>query len=255
VSDAGPAEVRVVDGPAAIAMAAADEWRARASAPVAASGRFAVALAGGSTPRQLYALLADPAAPYRAALPWARTHVFFGDERTVSPDHPESNYGMARDALLARAPVPEENVHRIRGEEEPEAVAREYEDELHAFFGAVPWCDLVLLGMGADGHTASLFPRSPALEEHSRLVVAPFVPALGVRRVTLTLRALNSASRIVFLVSGASKAPALDRILSEPRATTLPAGRVRPPAGSVLWLVDRAAAGSSVRTGPGGSSE
>jgi hypothetical protein len=117
------------------------------------------------------------------------------------------------------------------------------------------YLDLVLLGMGADGHTASLFTGSPALEERSRLVVAPFVPSLGARRVTLTLRALDSAARVVFLVSGASKAPALARVLSEPRATTLPAGRVRPPAGSVLWLVDRAAAGSSLRTEPGGSSE
>jgi 6-phosphogluconolactonase len=255
VSDGAPAAVRVVEGPAALAEAAAEEWRARALAAIAASGRFAVALAGGSTPRRLYELLAAPSAGYRAAHPWGRTHVFFGDERAVPPDDPESNYGMARDALLARVPVPGENVHRIRGEEDPEVAARRYEDELRAFFGAAPRFDLVLLGMGADGHTASLFPGSPALDDPARWVAAPFVPALGVRRITLTLRALESASRVVFLVSGAAKAPVLARILSGgPGAMAFPAGRVRAPAGSVLWLVDRAAAGSSAWTEPGGSS-
>ncbi len=236
-------EVRVVDGPAALARAAAEEWRVRALAT--ASGRFAVALAGGSTPRALYALLADPRAPYREALPWARTHVFFGDERTVPPDHPESNYGTAREALLARVPIPPENVHRIRGEEDPVAAARSYEDDLRAFFGRPPRFDLVLLGLGADGHTASLFPGSPALEE-PRLVAAPFVPALGARRITLTLPALDAASRVVFLVSGATKAPAVALILSGgPGSEALPAARVRPLDGTVLWLVDRAAAGLS----------
>ena len=169
-------EVRIVDGPAALALAAAEEWRTRSLAAVTACGRFAVALAGGSTPRALYALLADAGAPYRETLPWARTHVFFGDERAVPPDHPESNYGMVRDALLARVPVPPGNVHRIRGEEEPEVAARGYEDELRSFFGRAIRFDLVLLGLGVDGHTASLFPGSPALEEASRLVAAPYEP-------------------------------------------------------------------------------
>lgn len=241
-------EVRVVDGPAALARAAAEEWCARALAAVEGSGRFAVALAGGSTPRALYALLADPAAPYHDALPWARTHVFFGDERTVPPDHPQSNYGMAREALLARVALRPENVHRIRGEEEPEAAARAYEDELRAFFGPAPRFDLVLLGMGAEGHTASLFPGSPALEEASRLVVAPLVPVPGGRRITLTLRALDAAARVLFLVSGASKADTLARVLSRGSgAEALPAARVRPVDGTVLWLVDRAAAAASAR--------
>ncbi|WP_242345385.1 6-phosphogluconolactonase [Anaeromyxobacter terrae] len=241
--DTAKPEVRVVEDPAALAPAAADEWRARALAAVAASGRFAVALSGGSTPRAVYALLADPAAPYRDALPWARTHVFFGDERAVPPDHPQSNYGMARDALLASVALPPENVHRIRGEDEPEAAARAYEDALRAFFGGAPRFDLLLLGMGADGHTASLFPGSPALEEPSHLVVAAPAPAPGPPRITLTLRALQAAARVVFLVSGAAKAPALARALSGASgAGALPAGRVRPTDGSVLWLVDRAAA-------------
>jgi 6-phosphogluconolactonase len=242
--NAGPApEVRVLEGPADLARAVAEEWRSRALPATAAAGRFAVALAGGSTARAPYALLADPGAPWREALPWATTHVFFGDERAVPPGHRESNYGMVRDALLAHVPIPASNVHRIRGEEDPEAAAREYEDELRAFFGPSLRFDLVLLGMGADGHTASLFPGSGALDEATRLVVAPFVPAVNATRITLTLPALAAAARVVFLVSGASKAPALARVLaggSGPEA--LPAARVRPRQGTVLWLVDRAAA-------------
>ncbi len=236
--------VRIVDGPEALARAAADEWRVLAEAAASAGAeRFAVALAGGSTPRALYELLSDRKAPYRDALPWVRTHLFFGDERPVPPDHPESNYGMARRALLASVTIPPGNVHRIRGEDDPEAAARAYESELRAFFGGPPRFDLLLLGMGADGHTASLFPGSPP-DDGCRLVVAPFVPALGTRRITLTLRSLRGASRVVFLVSGASKAPALARVLSDDAAESgLPASRVRPVAGTVLWLVDRAAAG------------
>lgn len=241
-ADVRSPEVRVVDGPTALARAAAEEWRARARSAVAGSGRFAVALAGGETPRALYALLADPAAPYRDGLPWTRTHVFFGDERNVPPDHPGSSYGMARDALLARVPLPGVNVHRIVGEGDAEDSARAYEGDLRAFFGPRPRFDLVLLGVGADGHTASLFPGSPALEEASRLVAATVAPAGG-RRITLTLPALEAAAAVLFLVSGASKARALSRVLSgEPGGEALPAARVRPLDGTVLWLVDRAAA-------------
>ncbi len=239
----GTAGVRVVDGPAALARASAEEWRERAGEAVAASGRFTVALAGGSTPRGLPALLSDPAAPYLRALPWPLTHVFFGDERAVPPDHPESNYRMARETLLSRVPVPGENVHRIRGEDGAVAAARAYEDDLRAFFGSAPRLDLLLLGMGADGHTASLFPGGPGLEERSRWVVVAEPPGPGLERVTLTLRSLEAASRVVFLVAGPSKATALARVLAGgPDGTALPAARVRPSAGSVLWLVDRAAA-------------
>jgi 6-phosphogluconolactonase len=235
--------VRVLDDVAALAREAAEEWRARALAAVAASGRFTVALTGGSTPRVLYALLADPAAPYRDALPWARTHVFFGDERNVSPDHPDSNYGMARDALLARVPLPPENVRRMRGEDDAEAAARAYERDLRAFFGSDPRFDLLLLGMGADGHVASLFPGSPALEERSRLVAATSSPPPGGRRITLTFPVLEAAARVVFLVAGEAKAPAVARALSGAAGDeAVPAARVRPRDGSVLWLVDRAAA-------------
>jgi 6-phosphogluconolactonase len=246
VTAAAP-EVRVVAGPAELAREAAEEWRTRAHAAVAASGRFAVALTGGSTPRPLYALLADPAAPSREALPWARTHVFFGDERGVPPDHPDSNYGMARDALLAHVPLAPGNVHRMRGEDDAEAAARAYEEDLRAFFGPAPRFDLLLLGMGPDGHVASLFPGSPALEERSRLVAAtstpPSAPPPHGRRITLTVPALEAAARVAFLVAGAAKAPAVARALSGERgAGAVPAARVRPVAGTVLWLVDRDAA-------------
>lgn len=234
-----PHELRVVAGPAELAVAAADEWRARALA-AAPSGRFSVALAGGRTPQPLHALLADPREPYRDALPWALTHVFFGDERSVPPDDPASNYGAARDALLSRVPLPPGNVHRIRGEDDAGAAARAYEEELRRVLGPAARLDLVLLGLGADGHTASLFPGSPALEERTRLVAAPFVPSLGARRITLTLPALSAAARVVFLVSGAEKADALRRVLAG--AAELPAARVRPREGAALFLADRAAA-------------
>ena len=166
-----------------------------------------------------------------------------GDERAVPPDHPESNYGMARETLLAHVSIPTGNVHRIRGEEGARAAARDYEDVLRAFFGAAPRLDLGLLGMGADGHAASLFPGGRGLDDPSRWVVPEVPPAPGVERITLTLRALAAASRVVFLVAGASKAPALARVLGGgPDAAALPAARVHPSAGSVLWLVDRAAA-------------
>jgi 6-phosphogluconolactonase len=250
---AAPPEVRVVAGPAELARAAAEEWRARALAAVAASGRFAIALTGGSTPRALYALLADPAAPWRDALPWARTHVFFGDERCVPPDHPDSNYGMARDALLAHVPLAPGNVHRMRGEDDPEAAARAYEADLRASLGPAPRFDLLLLGMGPDGHVASLFPGSPALEDRARLVATtralPSAPPPHGPRITLTFPALEAAARVLFLVTGAAKAHAVARALSgESGSRAVPAARVRPPDGSVLWLVDRAAAAESGRS-------
>lgn len=235
--------LRRVEDAEALARTAAEELAGAARDAVAARGAFTVALAGGSTPRRLYALLADPTAPYRARIPWDRTHVFFGDERPVPPDDPDSNYGMARRALLAH--VPAASVHRIRGEQPGAAAA--YEAELRAFFrlpagAAPPRLDVVLLGLGADGHTASLFPGTDAVGEAERWVVSPFVPQLGTRRTTLTLPVLNRARRVLFLVSGADKAPALARALGA-GAPPVPAARVRPEGGAV-WLVDAAAAGA-----------
>jgi 6-phosphogluconolactonase len=237
---------RVAPDAAALMRLAAEEVATRAAAAVRARGRFSVALSGGSTPRALYALLADPAAPFRARVPWEAVQVFFGDERHVPPDHADSNYRMAREALLAHVPVPPESVHRVRGElADAEEAALEYEAELAEAFslreGERPRLDLALLGMGPDGHTASLFPGSPALEEVSRLAVAPFVPRLGVRRVTLTLPVFAAARAVAFLVAGADKAERVAEVLGG-RAPELPAARVRPDDGDLLWLLDGAAA-------------
>lgn len=239
-------ELRVFPGPAEVAAAAAAEVLARGAEAVTARGAFSLALAGGSTPRALYALLADPGGPFAARMPWERTQVFFGDERHVSPDHPDSNFRMASQALLERVPVPAENVHRIRGElPDADAAAAAYERELRATLGEPPALDLVLLGLGEDGHTASLFPGSPALEERERWVVAPWVEPLGKRRITLTLPALEAARQVIFLVTGAGKSASLRRALREPSgAEPVPASRVRPGSGRVLWLADRAAAAS-----------
>jgi 6-phosphogluconolactonase len=236
--------VRRVADADAVARAAAEELIRAAHRAVAERGAFSLALSGGSTPRRLYVLLADPAAPFRARFPWDHTHVFFGDERPVPPDHPESNFRMATETLLAHVPVA--SVHRIRAEE-PDA-AEAYQAELRQAFGipvggAPPRLDLVLLGLGPDGHTASLFPGSPALAEQDRWVVSPFVERLGTRRTTLTFPVLNRAGAVVFLVAGGEKAGVLQRVLApEPGTELLPAARVRPGRGELLWIVDVAAA-------------
>jgi 6-phosphogluconolactonase len=228
----------------AVARTAAEELLRVAGQSVAERGSFALALSGGSTPRRLYALLADPAASFRGRFPWDRTHVFFGDERPVPPDHPESNFRMANEALLRHVPVA--SVHRIHGEEADGAEA--YQAELRQFFGIAaggppPRLDLVLLGLGPDGHTASLFPGSAALAERNRWVVSPFVERLGTRRTSLTYPVLSRARSVVFLVSGAEKAGVLQRVLApEPGTELLPAARVRPERGELLWIVDAPAA-------------
>lgn len=213
---------------------------ATAQQATAARGRFDIALSGGETPRTLYSLLATE---FRARIPWHKTHVFWVDERCVPPDHVESNYRMVRETLLDHVPIPPANIHRMRGEEEPERAAREYERLLRDHFGdAAPRFSFVSLGMGADGHTASLFPESPALDEKERLVVAVYVEKLRAHRLTLTPKAINSAARIVFLVFGREKAEAL-RIAfdetSDPRRA--PTKLIRPHAGELRWIVDRAA--------------
>jgi 6-phosphogluconolactonase len=250
------AALRSVADEAEVARAAADELVDAAARSLAERGRFTVALAGGTTPQRLYRLLADGSAPYRARVPWDRTHVFFGDERHVPPDNPDSNFRMARDALLAHVPVA--SVHRMRGElPDAAAAAASYETELERFFGLSvaaappPRLDLVLLGLGTDGHTASLFPGSAALEERRRWVAAPFVERLGTRRITLTLPVLERAREVVFLVSGREKADALARVLV-PAETPLPAAHVRPEDGALVWIVDRAAAARVGRLKQGG---
>jgi 6-phosphogluconolactonase len=216
----------------------------RFSALAQAHDPFSVALSGGGTPRRLYETLAAP--PFCEHIPWERVHVFWGDERCVPPDDAGSNYRMARETLLDRVPLPAGNVHRIRGELGPEAAAQDYAQQLRAFFGAQrPALDLILLGMGDDGHTASLFPGSGALHETRRPVVGvtAYYQDRPARRVTLTPPAINAARQVIFLVAGAGKAQVLRDVLDGPcQPDVLPAQIVRPAAGSLSWLVDAAAA-------------
>jgi len=225
--------------PEGLAEAAARAFVDRAAESIAERGRFAVALAGGSTPKVTHEVLARD---HAEDVDWSNVHVFFGDERTVPPDHEDSNYRMAREALLDRVPVG--SVHRMRGELQPDAAAAAYETDLRQFFGGEAVLDLVMLGIGDDGHTASLFPETPALEVTDRLVVANPVSKLGTTRLTLTAPVLSAARAVNFLVAGEGKAEALREILegdADPRR--YPAKLVRPPGGPT-WLVDRAAARS-----------
>lgn len=223
---------------------AAEEFIRLASEAVQTAGRFAVALSGGSTPRGLYELLASDS--YKERIAWSSVHFFWGDERCVPPEHPESNYRMARAALLARISIPAENIHRMAGENDPAAAAREYENELKKFFrlaaGALPRFDLILLGLGEDGHTASLFPGSAALAEGRRMVVAHYVEKLKAHRLTLTLPVLNNGAEVVFLVSGSNKAEMIKQILAGDGTSPLPAARVRPFNRHLAWMVTRDAA-------------
>jgi len=236
--------VTIVPDPDALADAAARLTVDVAAAAIAARGRFMWALAGGETPRATYARLALP--PFRERVDWRHTWVFFGDERAVPPDHAGSNYGMAHEALLSKVPIPAAQVLRIRGEaEDLEVAAAEYARALSEAFGtrrgALPRFDLVLLGLGVDGHTASLFPDSPVVREVFRAVAAVHVAAASIpQRLTLTLPVFNAAARVVFLVAGAEKAKVVKAVLGE--RATLPAAMVRPADGELVWLIDRAAA-------------
>jgi 6-phosphogluconolactonase len=230
--------------PAALAGLAARHFASALEAAVEARGRFVVALAGGETPRKLYETLAG--AEYRG-LPWASAHVVFTDERDVPPDHPESNYRMARETLLDHVPVPAAQVHRFPTETTPpKEAAAAYERTLRALAGdgaAWPALDLALMGIGADGHTASLFPGSDALDEATKWVVAPHVAALQARRYTLTAPALAHAREMVFLAAGEAKAQAVaDALEGEPDPKRRPAQRVGAMHGKALWLLDKAAA-------------
>jgi len=208
--------------------------------------RFSVALSGGSTPKALYALLADDAWQKSLAHVWPLAHVFWTDERCVPPSDPQSNYRMAQEALLAHVTVPEDQIYRMRGEDEPESAAKGYASLLENVFGtSAPRFDLILLGMGADAHTASIFPHSPLLKtaDDTPPVAAPYVEKLNAFRLTMTLRVLNSAANTIFLVSGKDKAEPLRRVFaSVERDEELPARWVRPTSGELVWLVDEDAA-------------
>jgi 6-phosphogluconolactonase len=222
--------IRVFENSRELARGAAEHFVA-----LAQKDSFTVALSGGSTPKILYELLADPQESFRARVSWSRTHFFWSDERHVPPDHPDSNYRMAHEALLSRVPVPEGNVHRVRSENpNAQEVADEYEKII------VPRLDLILLGLGTDGHTASIFPGSGVLHEAKRLVAAPWVEKLNTYRITMTLPLLNNGASIVFLVSGAEKAEIVKEVLEGPKK--YPAQFVQPTNGELIWMLDRDAA-------------
>jgi 6-phosphogluconolactonase len=209
------------------------------------SDRLTVALSGGSTPKALYSLLVT--AEYRGQVQWSHVHLFWGDERCVPPDHPESNCRMVQESFLSKINIPESNVHRMAGEKEPKTAAAEYEAELRKFFrlsgGVLPRFDLILLGLGEDGHTASLFPGTAVLDDRERLVASVFVEKLGAHRLTLTLPVLNNGADIIFLVAGQSKSAILKEVRgANPVSSTLPAAKIQPVHGQLTWLVTQDAA-------------
>jgi 6-phosphogluconolactonase len=240
----GSLELRKLTTPQDLFHAAAEEFIHVAKEAVAKNQRFTVALSGGSTPKGLYTLIAANA----NALPWDRMFFFFGDERHVPPNDPDSNYRMAAEALLSKVPVPPANVFRIPAENPDAAAAADsYEQTIKESFslkmGELPRFDLILLGLGPDGHTASLFPETPALQEQSRLVIANWVEKLKTSRITLTLPVINAAGCVAFLVSGTDKAAALHEVLEgkEP-GEKYPSKLVHPSQGELIWFIDRAAA-------------
>lgn len=239
----------VLDDLTAVATRAAELFvrRAHEARP---AGRFTVALSGGSTPKAFHQLLAAP--PYRDKVQWSQVQFYWGDDRTVAPDDPESNFRMARETLLDRLSIREAQMHRIHTELDSTAAAALYEDELRQDFqlsqGQLPRFDLIYLGMGPDGHTASLFPHTAALGITDRLVTANYVPQLSTTRITLTYPVLNNAATIAFLVAGPDKADALAAVLEGPRdPETYPSQRIAPVEGDFYWMVDRAAAAKLTR--------
>ena len=249
----GPSGTRihreVLDDLSAVAHRAADLFVRRARETIQ-PGRFSVVLSGGSTPKAFHHVLA--ASPYRDQVSWSRVHFYWGDDRCVAPDDPDSNFRMARETLLDKLPIHEAQIHRIHTELDSAAAATLYEDELRQDFtlsaGQLPRFDLLYLGMGPDGHTASLFPHTAALRVTDRLVTANYVPKLNTSRITLTAPVLNHAAAVVFLVAGEEKAGALARVLEgPPDPDTYPSQRIAPTDGELYWLVDRAAASRLTR--------
>ncbi len=236
------ADIRIFTDGADLAAAAADCLISLAATAVAERGRFSVALSGGATPEATYTRLATKACASR--VDWPRVHVFWGDERCVPPDHPGSSFRTAKLTLLDHVPLPQSNIHRVRGELDPETAAQAYSAELEAFFGnRWPSFDLILLGLGNDGHTASLFPGSPALAErqHSVVAVTAHYENRPAQRVTLTVPAINRARNVIFLVAGNSKAAIVASVL-ERRSARYPAQLIRPTAAQPTWMLDVAAA-------------
>lgn len=236
-------EIIVAEDAEGLARRAADMFVEAAREPASPLGMFTVALSGGSTPRALYGVLASE--PYRTQVPWDRTQVFFSDERFVPPDSPESNYHSAQETLLSLVPIPERFVHRVTTENvSPDEAASIYEEGirrvLQAPLDATPAFDLILLGLGPDGHTASLFPGTAGLDVTDRLVTANHVDKLDSWRISFTYPLINAARRVVFLVEGEAKAEMVAQALS---GGEIPAARVHPQSGRLTWLLDSGAAG------------
>lgn len=239
---------RIVTGADELSRVAADRFVKLAAEAIAARSAFSVALSGGSTPEKLYELLSDENEEYLTKIDWQNTYFFFGDERHVPPDNAESNFKMANEALFARvAELPKENVYRVKAENEAADAANFYEETLRKFFQSktveFPRFDLILLGMGADGHTASLFPESEGLQETARFFVENYVGKLNAYRLTLTFPVINNARNVLFLVGGAEKAAVIKEIVQPENAEIkYPAQRVNLVDGELLWLLDKAAA-------------
>lgn len=238
-------EIRVVPDTASLFQAGAKEFVSQAEAAIKTQGRFSVALSGGSTPRGMFSLLA---ANYRDRLPWDKMFFFWSDERHVPPDSSESNYRMAYESLLSKVPVPQTNIFRVPAEK-PDAVqvAAEYEETVRRFFqipqGTFPQFDLILLGMGPDGHTASLFPETSALHEKDRLVVSNWVEKLKTDRITFTAPLINGAKAVMFLIAGPDKSQALREVMEGNQSPDLyPSRLIHPASGRSIWLVDQTAA-------------
>lgn len=246
LTESAPASfsVRVLPDPETLAQEAAKEFAAAAAASIGERGLFRVALSGGSTPELFHRHLTG--ASVRSSIAWGSVRFFFGDERCVPPDHERSNYRLARETLFDPLGIPAANVFRMRGEEQPRHAAAEYETQLRAHVpseSGLPRLDLILLGLGSDGHTVSLFPGTEALAEKGRLTAANFVAKFQEWRLTLTFPCLNATRRILFLVAGEEKSDVAARILRKRGGgRALPASGVKPLSGSVLWLLDRAAA-------------
>jgi 6-phosphogluconolactonase len=244
-------KIEISESAETMSRAAAERFVRVTTVAARARGRCAVVLSGGSTPGSVYRALAQE--PHLTRVPWHRIEFFWSDERHVPPDHPDSNYRAAMEAMLSKVPVAATQIHRMRGEmAEAERAALEYEDAISAVVSGVPVprFDLILLGLGTDGHTASLFPGTPALDERRRWCTANWVSALNAYRITLTLPVLNAAREIMFIVSGAEKAPIVREALrewpptsAETPAQVLPAHLIQPHNGDVWWMLDRAAAG------------
>jgi 6-phosphogluconolactonase len=239
-------DTRVLPDVDALSRAALEELLSDLQDAIKQRGRGAIALSGGHTPEKMYTLWAANQ-KYRSETDWNRVHFFWGDERYVSQDDPLSNYRMTRETLLEHVAIPAANVHAVPTNlGTPQQAAEAYDQELRKFFGSsAPAFDVTLLGLGPEGHTASLFPDSPALEEKTRWVVPVHVEAVPPNRLTFTLPVLNSSRNTYFLVAGENKRPILDALRAEPdsRPSAYPAGRIRPADGRVLWFLDRAAAG------------